>query len=122
MFLFFYSIKMMEFFFLGRKEEKMDNIEKWLLYLDGNKVVVERKQLNKYIPINRMLDVAGVYNLDVKHVRDRTYLIVFEQLEVGIKSKILVSRTYKNDNGGGITNLDDSDFEYIEEIAEHYLK
>ncbi|MFP4287399.1 MAG: hypothetical protein ACLFRI_06820 [Candidatus Izemoplasmataceae bacterium] len=101
-----------------------NTIIKWLLFYDETGMMqVEEKEVNIFIPVNRMLDQVGYYQLDLLKVKTMHYLIVYDSSEpIHSQKKILVSKVHSNEQGDFLIDLTADDYVHMPIIAKHYLK
>lgn len=76
------------------KEHKVWFITKCLVTFDSNnELQIEDREINKHVPVNRILDEMGLYPLTGMQVGDRHYMIVYDGAEKHTdKTMILVSK------------------------------
>jgi hypothetical protein len=102
----------------------MKTIVKWLLSVDANgELKIQPRNINSYIPINRILDDTGYFHLDAIDTGGVTYLVVYEPNEKWtIKTKILVAKNNPDKNQPGLIDLEESDLFNMEAVADKYLR
>lgn len=105
-------------------EDFMDTLKKWLLSVDRTgELHIETRDVNAHIPLNRMLDVSGYYQLEAFQREDRRYLLVCKTEETHtFKSCILVSKIEKTETGSRLTDVDESDREDMEWLADVFMR
>lgn len=101
----------------------MNTIKKWLLVLKPNgEVDIFEHDVNIHIPINRKLDQIGLYPFDVITINGRSYLYVFEAYEKDSKkTKVLISRIGKKNEGEGLIDMQDDDQDNAQIIIEQLM-
>lgn len=97
----------------------MNTIKKWLLINDEERLVIEKKDMNPHIPLNRYLDKAGFYQLGSQKIEGFTYLMVYDPSEEGrLKTKLLISKVSDTE---GFVDLDEADEETIKLLAKQWM-
>lgn len=91
---------MMEFFYGWRAGimNKKITITRWILTLDElGQIDIVFKEVSRFAPLNRLLDVPGFYALDFFDIDDDRYFYTFEASERDInKSMVHVGKIYKD--------------------------
>jgi hypothetical protein len=102
----------------------MKTIVKWLLSVEANgELKIQPRNINSYIPINRILDDTGYFHLDAMEAGGVAYLVVYEPNEQWtVKSKILVAKDNPDKSQPGLVDLTESDLPNMEAVADKYLR
>ena len=92
----------------------MKTIKKALAKLSEQSINLELKDINVYIPINRVLDEVGFYILDKVSSPTHTYVLTILNEEVHTqKTKVLFSKIGKNTAFDPITEEDLEDIKLL---------
>jgi hypothetical protein len=92
-----------------KKEHTMKTITKALITIQKGDVHLELIPMNYFIPLNRYIDEAGHYALELKETKKSRYLLTVLKEEVEKpKSKFLISK-YTEDNIIVDLSIDDQD-------------
>ena len=93
---------------------------KWLVTIgSGNELQITPQEVNRHIPINRMLDELGFFNFTFLDIYGKTYLVVYRYEEPGTKSKILVAKVDSAENA--VVDMEAEDQENVCEIARRMM-
>lgn len=97
-------------------------ITKWLIFLnDEGEVSITEKEVNRFAPINRVLDKVGYFNFNVATIDGTKYLYVYEkEEEEDKKTKLLISRIH--DKEEKIVDMQSSDYENVMKIIHKEMK
>jgi hypothetical protein len=101
----------------------MHTITKWLLKKDETGgFSLEEREVNIYIPVNRILDEVGYYEVESITVDKTMYVVVYNPKEaIHNQSKILITKAYHGDDGDYLVDLKSEDYQAMKVIAKHYL-
>ncbi|WP_025725329.1 hypothetical protein [Acholeplasma granularum] len=99
----------------------MELIEKWLLRLEDDKLVITSKKTSKHAPINRVLDEVGLYDFEPIKIDNKTYIVVSDFKEIH-KTRVLVMKTLETPIFSGVVDLEEIDKTNMELIADKFLR
>jgi hypothetical protein len=89
-------------------------------YNQEKELEIIKKEVNKYAPINRVLDRVGYFAFEFVKVNNYKYIVNYEDEERDVfKSKLLISKTHPTEER--LIDISDEDLECIYSIIESFM-
>ncbi len=98
-------------------------ITRWIISMDQDEVVFERRLVPSDNPLNHLLEEDGDYQYTTFTIENTHFSIVYKEDEKeGIKSKIYVGKIAFKDKKQVILDLEHEDEKYIDILVDIFLK
>lgn len=97
---------------------------RWLIKKEGNDIrVVEKKEVSRHMPINRMLDEVGHYPFKSLSFKNHTYIYTHLEEEIYQPKTIIFIGRFRNVDGKlYMEDMSDEDLLYLEIIKREIFK